>query len=172
MTTTPTIATQRAEVWAAIAAARANDDGAAFEAAFNEKLALDDRVRGMVREAVDRGIDRGAPHRDQLDPLGREALHRFAADLLGCLDESAAEAARKGTEPLIEFAENAASYFAESALFPKLYAAYLLELDATGGELPVSDGVTGRAVDQAIDGLLPYARRGAGWYSHDVIPKL
>src|SRR5690606_13047826 len=58
-----------------------------------------------------------------------------------------------------------------SPLFAKLIAAYNLETDATAGD-PLPDGIVGRAVDRAIEDVLPYAtHRPGGWYNMDVSPK-
>lgn len=172
MTTTQTITARKEAARIAYSEASAAGDSAAAEAAYAEIVKTDEQLTGMIREAVDRGIDRGPVTRQPLDTFGREAMQDFVATVIDILNESRLDVERDGGDKEGAFAASLANYYAESPLFPKLLGAYRLELDATNGELPLPNGIIGRAVDKAIEDLMPYATHQPGWYTNVVAPKL
>lgn len=166
-----TVTARKQAAAAAYSEAKAAGDGAAAETAWRELAAAEEELAAAVREAVDRGIDKG---RTPLETLGREALQRFVSTVLIDIHEECRRTVElEGGDLTLVFAESLADYYAESALFPNLVAAYFLELDATNGNLPLPDGIVGRAVGQAVEALMPYATSsGMGWYNDEVAPKL
>ena len=165
----------------AMTEARDAQDGDAFQAAFDELHAAEEERDAVRRAAIDRGLEecakrgesQGYPDRT-LNTLEREAITSYLMRLIEVLEEEGrAELPDLGTEEgRLHFVENYAGYLGESPLFAKLFAAYNIEMDVTDG-LAIADGVVGRAVDRAIEDLLPYATAGGGgWYNQNVAPKL
>jgi cation transport regulator ChaB len=159
---------------AAMEQARKTQDADAFHAAFDEWKTAEDERDEARREAVGRGIDTSRGVGD-FDTLSRVALTQHVTRLIEVLEDRTRGDGMPDLsteEGRLEFAEDYAGYLADGPLFAKLIAAYFIESDVTDG-LPIPNGVVGRAIDRAIEELLPYATAGGGgWYNHDVAPQL
>lgn len=130
---------------------------------WDEWRRLENEEAAARLQAIHKGIDDAESHTyytRKLTQLERAAAVTAAERLASVLEEHVPE------EIVLVIAEHYANYImADTPLRAKLEVAYNLEYDVC--EKGVEDGILGRALDRAIEEMLPYAKRrsgGPGWY--------
>lgn len=124
----------------------------------------------IVAEAMDDGITLGSAFRRRSEPVdhepapitpleryGIEAIVDYTVDYFREIDES-------NVETVVGLVKSISETIARDELLRKVLGAWMLEYTVADDGLP--DGVLGRAVDKAVDQLMPYARRHRLWWKN------